>query len=87
MQELIQSLPAISGIVEKGGIIGVLLIVCFILGWALVKLRAETIAAHQQREREVSEISKERDKWKTMFVLCRVTCTNAGVKLDLSLTE
>lgn len=58
--------------VEKLGIIGVLVLVCILLGYAAFHFRKELIAAHAQRE-----------KLKMMFLIVKQAADGAGVKYDL----
>ena len=81
MGDILTALPQLSALIEKGGVIGLLLIVAGVLGsevWRLRKdkdvLRAELEKAHGQR-----------DRFRIGFAVCKAECDRAGIKLDLSL--
>lgn len=80
MQELVTALPALSGLIEKGGIIGVLLIACGVLVWEIRRGRRRE---HEFRN-EMAKVYGQRDKWRIAFVKCKAALDAAGVKVDLS---
>lgn len=55
MQELVQALPVFSGLIEKGGVIGVLLVVVGFLIWDRVRLvkRVERTFAERDMSRMI----------------------------------
>ena len=63
---------ALAASVEKLGIIGVLVLISFLLGFAAFHFRKELMLAHAQRE-----------KLKMMFLIVKQAADNAGVKYDL----
>ena len=69
--------------VEKLGIIGVLVLVTFLLGYAAFYFRREVIAAHAQREKELGQARATIESLKLMFVIVRQAADAAGVKYDL----
>jgi len=69
--------------VEKLGIIGVLVLVTFLLGYAAFYFRREVIAAHAQREKELNEARDTIEKLKLMFLIVKQAADVAGVKYDL----
>ena len=69
----ISEIIALSGHVEKLGIIGVLVIVASLLGWAAWNFRKDLIAAHQKLE-----------KCKLAFIIVKQAADMGGVKYDLS---
>jgi hypothetical protein len=73
MGEIIGQIPALAGLVEKGGVIGLLVIVCAVLGYEVRRLRAELAKTYGQR-----------DKYRVGFVICKAECDRAGLKPDLS---
>lgn len=73
MQELITALPALSGLIEKAGIVGVLIIFGGMLSWEVLRLRRELAKTYQQR-----------DKWRLAFVTVKAAADNAGARYDLS---
>lgn len=58
--DFVSVLPALAGIIEKGGIIGVLLIACAVL--ALEVKRTRKAAARTYLERDVARLKAERYK-------------------------
>ena len=69
----IDQVIALSGHIEKLGIIGVLVVVCCVLGYALKHYRDETISLHGKLERA-----------KLAFIVVKQAADAAGVKYDLS---
>lgn len=74
MQDIVAAIPAVSAVIEKGGIIGVLLIVCTLLVWEVLRLRKELARTYLQR-----------DKWRLAFVTVKGAADHAGAKYDLSM--
>lgn len=74
MQEFLTALPAISGLIEKGGVIGVLLVFSSLLVWEIVRLRKLLGKTFQQR-----------DKWRLAFVTVKAAADHAGAKYDLTM--
>lgn len=50
MQELVSAVAALAGIVEKGGIIGLLVIAVAFAFWWIHQLRKELIRTYRQRD-------------------------------------
>lgn len=73
MQELIAQLPIISGIVEKGGIIGLLLLIMAVLIWERTRL-----------VKELTSTYRDRDKNRLGFVICKGACDANNIKVDLT---
>lgn len=73
MAELFSAIPQLAGLIEKGGIIGLLVIIAAVLIWEVRRLRAE-----------LSKCYRERDRWRLAFVRCKGICDAAGTKIDLS---
>lgn len=73
MQDLITAIPALSGLIEKGGIIGVLLVFSGVMVWEILRLRGELSKTYQQR-----------DKARYAVVKCRAALDAAGIKVDLT---
>lgn len=69
----IDQVIALSGHIEKLGIIGVLVVVCCVLAYALKHYRDETISLHGKLERA-----------KLAFIVVKQAADAAGVKYDLS---
>jgi hypothetical protein len=80
VSEIIAALPALSGVIEKGGIIGLLLIVAGVLCWEIVRGRK----ALAEKATELAKVYAQRDKWRLAFVKCKAACDSAGVKVDLT---
>lgn len=73
MQEIISALPALSALIEKGGIVGVMLIAIAVLVYERVRLSKELTSTYRQR-----------DKWRLGYVICKQACDAAGLHPDLS---
>lgn len=73
MQDFITALPAVSALIEKAGIIGVLVILGGLLAWEVLRLR-----------RELAKCYRERDKARYAVVKCRAALDAAGIKVDLT---
>lgn len=69
----ISEILQLSSHVEKLGIIGVLVVVCCVLGYALKHYRGEVLALHGKL-----------DRLKTAFVIVKNAADQANVKYDLS---
>lgn len=50
MQELVSGIASLSGVIEKGGIVGVMLIATAFLGWWCMKLRKQLALVFRQRD-------------------------------------
>lgn len=73
MSELVTALPALSALIERGGIIGVLLVVCGVMAWEIARLR-----------KVLGKTYAQRDKWRLAFVTVKAAADHAGLKIDLS---
>lgn len=73
MQELIGALPAISGLIEKAGVVGVLIIIAAMLVWEVIRLRGD-----------LAKCYRERDKARLAVVKCRAALEANNIKVDLS---
>ena len=71
----LSAIPQLAGIIEKGGIVGLLVIICAFLLWQLVRYQKELVKAY-----------RERDRWRIAFVKAKATCDNVvpPIKIDLS---
>lgn len=69
----ISEILALSSHIEKLGIIGVLVVVCCVLGYALKHYRGELAALHAKH-----------DRLKTAYIIVKNAADLAGVKYDLS---
>ena len=73
MADIVGSLPALAGLIEKAGVVGLLLIICAVLGREVWRLRGEL--THQYALR---------DKYRMGFVIAKNECDRNNIKLDLS---
>lgn len=73
MAEILGALPQLSGLIEKGGVVGLLIIALGVLVYEIRRLRRELTLQYQLR-----------DKYRLGFVLCKQACDSAGLKVDLS---
>lgn len=73
MPDAFSSLPQLAAIIEKAGIVGVLLIAAVVLGWYCLQLRKEL--ARTYRERDVARLKVER---------YRATCQANDISVDTS---
>jgi len=73
MQEIVTAIPAISGLIEKGGIIGLLMVLIYFLVREVMRLRKELGIAYGQRDRE-----------RYIAVRYKSALDNAGIKVDVS---
>lgn len=73
MQEIIAAIPALSGLIEKGGMIGILVVLIYFLVREILRLRKELAMAYAQRDRE-----------RLISVRYRSALDNAGLKVDVT---
>lgn len=73
MPDIVAPLIAASGLIEKGGIVGVLLIFISALVWEVLRLRKTLTATY-----------RERDKARMALIKCRAALDFANIKVDLS---
>lgn len=73
MQELFTIIASASGLIEKGGVIGVLLIFCGILVGEVMRLR-----------KLLADVYRQRDKARFALVKARSALSNAGIAIDFS---
>jgi ribosome-interacting GTPase 1 len=71
--ELLTAIPALAGLVEKAGIIGLLLIVVGMLIYERLRLL-----------KELTKTLSQRDKWRLAYVKCKDALDHHGVKVDLT---
>lgn len=74
MGELVNQLPQLSALIEKGGVVGLMLIVIGVLVREVWRLREELTKQYGLR-----------DKYRLGFALCKKACDDAGLKVDLSM--
>jgi hypothetical protein len=78
--DIFGALPQLVGLIEKGGVIGLLVIFCGVLIWEIRRGR-ETV--NKMRE-ELAKVYGQRDRCRLAFVKCKAACDAAQVKVDLS---
>lgn len=74
MGELLGALPQLTGIIEKGGVVGLLLLVTMVLTYEVIRLRRELRAAYGLR-----------DKFRLGFAICKAECERNNLHPDLSM--
>lgn len=72
MDAIFSALPQLASLIEKGGVVGVLLIVCAVLGYEVRRLRALAPV-----------IYKQRDRWRLAYTIVKAAADSAGAKYDL----
>ncbi len=73
MEAILGSLPQLVEIVQKGGVVGVLLLALGVLGYEVIRLR-----------KELTKTYALRDKWRTGFVICKAALDFNSIKVDLA---
>lgn len=73
MQELLTALPTVSALIEKAGLVGVLIIIAGVLAWEIYRLRGE-----------LGKCYRERDRARLAVVKCRAALDAHNIKVDLS---
>lgn len=71
--ELLTAIPALAGLIEKAGVIGLLLIAVGMLIYERLRLLKELTKTYAQR-----------DKWRLAFVKCKDACDHHQIKVDLT---
>ena len=71
--EILNSIPALAGLVEKAGVVGPLLIVVGMLIYERLRLLKELTKTYAQR-----------DKWRLAYVKCKDSLDHHGIKIDLA---
>lgn len=80
MDALLGSIPQLAGIVEKGGVVGVLLIVCAVLVWEIKRGRR---LVHDKQD-ELASVYGQRDLALLAVVKLKTICEAHEIKVDLS---
>ena len=73
METILQTIPQLTAIIEKGGIVGLLVIICGFLLWQLIRY-----------QKELSSTYRQRDRWRLAFVKAKSVCDGANLKVDLT---
>lgn len=71
--EIVDQLPRFVELINKAGVIGLLLIVLAVLVWEVKRLR-----------RELSKVYLSREKWKNGFLVCKAALDFNKIPVDLS---
>lgn len=73
MPDIVTPLVGYAGLIEKGGIIGVMLIFIAVLVYEVIRLRKILTSTY-----------RERDKARLALIKCRAALDFANIKVDLS---
>jgi hypothetical protein len=73
MEQLLTALPQLADIVQKGGVVGLLLIVCGVLVWEVARLR-----------KQAAQIFAERENYRLHYAVHKQACDQHGIKVDTS---
>lgn len=71
MEELIALLPKYADLLQKAGVLGVLLIICGVLGWEVLRLRKQAV-----------KIFAERDAYRLAYVIYKSACDTNKISVD-----
>lgn len=66
-------LPQLADLLQKAGVIGVLLLVCLVLAWEVVRLRKQAV-----------KIFNEREAFRMRYVLYKTECVRNNLRVDES---
>lgn len=80
MDPILGSLPQLAGLIEKGGVIGLLLIVCGVL---VYEIRRGRRIVHD-KQNELAAVYGQRDKALLALVKVKTVCESHNIKVDLS---
>lgn len=73
MGDVVGALPQLASLIEKGGVVGLLIIITGVLGHEVWRLR-----------KELAKQYGIRDKYRLGFALCKQALDNANIKIDLT---
>ena len=73
METLIEQLPKYADLLNKAGVIGVLLIICGVLLWEVIRLRRLSVRTFA-----------ERDAYRLAYVIYKSACDREKVTVDVS---
>ena len=71
--EILSALPQLTAVVEKLGIVGVLLLVVGFLVWDRLR-----------QMKELAKTYRQRDRWRLAYTKVKAACDAANIKVDLS---
>lgn len=80
MADILATLTSLSAFIEKGGVIGVLILVICAEAYGLSLGRK----AYLELRAELVKTYASRDKYRLGYVVCKTACDAAGLKPDLS---
>lgn len=80
MEAILNSLPQLVDIVQKGGVVGVLLLICFVLGYEIKRGRR---IIHESRN-ELHVVYGQRDRALLAVVKCKTLLEANKIAVDLS---
>jgi hypothetical protein len=80
MELLLTALPQLAGLIEKGGVVGVLLIVAGVLVWEIKRGRKQL---HDMRD-DLHVVYGQRDLALLTVVKLKTICEAHKIKVDLS---
>lgn len=83
MDALLGTLPQLAGLIEKGGVVGVMLIVCVVL---VYEIRRGRTTAHALRG-QLQEVYTQRDKALLALMKVKTICEAKNIKVDFSDVE
>lgn len=73
MEGILGALPALADIIAKGGVVGLMLVVCGVLAWEVMRLRKQSV-----------QVFAERDAYRLAYAVYKQACDAAGLKVDLA---
>lgn len=80
MDAVLGTLPQLAGLIEKGGIIGLLLIACGVLVWEIKRGRSSLL----DKQHELAVVYAQRDKALMALVKVKTICEANKLPVDLS---
>lgn len=60
MAEIFGLIPQLADLIQKAGVVGLLLLICGVLVWEIRRLRSEAVKTYRQRDR--ARLERERYK-------------------------
>lgn len=76
MEQLLGTVPQLVGIVEKAGLLGVLIILLVVAVWEILRLR-----------KTLTQQYALRDKYRLAFALTKKACDDNNIRVDLTLVN
>lgn len=73
MPDIVTPLVSYAGLIEKGGIVGVMVIFSGLMVYEIIRLRKILTATYKQR-----------DHWRLAYVIVKGAADHAGARYDLS---